>query len=67
MAGWSEWGITLKCKKCGRAAYGYIKAVRNDKKAIGCKECGLNTTVEMRERFDKIGNLEISIYIPYYC
>jgi transcription elongation factor Elf1 len=64
---WSEWGISLKCKNCGRNAHGYIKATRHDKRAIGCKECGLNTTIEIKELFLKIGNLEISVYIPYYC
>lgn len=63
----TEWSIHLKCKRCGRNSYGYTKASRLDKKTIGCKNCGLNTSVNIKECSLKVGQLEIGIYIPYYC
>lgn len=64
---WTEWGISFKCKACNRSSYSYIRASRYDKKAIGCRICGLHMDLEIRERFIKVGDLEISIYIPAYC
>lgn len=67
MANWIEWVIQLKCKRCGRSSSSYVKAERNAKKIVGCKECHLNTDIIVKETKCKAGDLEISIYIPYYC
>ena len=67
MSNWVEWAVQLRCRDCGRSSCTFVKATRNEKKAIGCKKCHLNTDVEIRERKVKVGALEITVYIPYYC
>lgn len=61
-----EWNICLECEKCGRKAYKYLATKYKEKRALGCKECGLHTEVEMKDSKLTIGQLKISIYVPCY-
>ena len=62
----SEWIIQITCERCGRNANKYYRGKWKDKRAVGCKECGTNFVVELREQTTKVGPLKVDLYVPYY-
>ena len=62
-----EWNINVTCKRCNRTASKFVKVKYGQNTTIvGCKECGLNTTVELREHTTIVGDLKIVVWYPYY-
>jgi transcription elongation factor Elf1 len=61
-----EWIICITCKKCNRQGDKYLQGRRNTNKSVGCSNCGLSCEVELKEQTIEIGDLKISIYIPFY-
>lgn len=62
-----EWHINVECGRCNRKNSKMIKVKQGQTTAnVGCKECGLHTEVPLREHTEKVGDLKITIWYPYY-
>ena len=62
-----EWHIQVECGRCGRRQAKMVKTKYGQKSAhIGCKECGLGTEIELREHCEKVGDLKVTVWYPFY-
>lgn len=53
--------INLRCRKCGRFVGTTKRGSIGQEKLVGCKQCGLSTTITLKEHQQlNIGDLEIT-------
>ncbi len=63
-----EFYINFKCLKCNRYSSTVVRGALHQAKSVGCKICGQSTTISLRDTQNiKVGDLEITSGIYYYC